>query len=89
MTMWATADITVNGIDQSGIALRLEPGMTLTGRVAFDGATLQPPTDLSRVSIRLTAAPNPGGVTVSVGASTAQVAADGTFRIEGVTPGSI
>src|SRR5262249_22226116 len=57
-----------------------------TGRVVFDGTTLQPPTDLSRVSVRLAAAPTTG-VTVSVGGGSAPVAADGTFKLEGVTPG--
>jgi hypothetical protein len=87
MTLWATADIDVDGNDQSGIALRLEPGMTVSGRIAFDGTTLQPPTDLSRATVRLNAAPSPSGVTVSVGTSTSPVAADGTFKIDGVTPG--
>jgi carboxypeptidase family protein len=88
MTLWAMTDVTVDGNDQSGITLRLEPGMTMTGRITFDGAMLQPPTDLSRVSIRLSAAPSTGPVvTVTVGASTTPVAADGTFKIKGVTPG--
>ena len=87
MTLWATADITVDGNDQSGITLRVRPGMTLSGRIAFDGTTLQPPPDLSRVMVRLSAAPTAGGVTVSVGVPSAQVSADGTFRLVGVTPG--
>lgn len=87
MTLWATTDISVDGADLTGIALRLEPGMTLTGRVAFDATTLQPPADLSRVSVRLSAAPTPNGITVSVGSSAGAVSADGTFKLEGVTPG--
>jgi hypothetical protein len=86
MTHWASADIDVTGEDQTGITLRLEPGMTIAGRVVFDGTTLQPP-ELSRVSIRLTAAQTTGGVTVSVGGSSGPVPADGTFKIEGTTPG--
>jgi hypothetical protein len=77
----------VNGIDQSDIQLRLERGMELSGRIAFEGTSLEPPADLSRVSIRLSTAPSPGGVTVSVNAPSAQVAPDGTFMLEGVTPG--
>jgi hypothetical protein len=87
MTLWASADITVDGTDQSGIALRLQPGMTISGRIVFDGTTLQPPADLSRATIRLSTAPNPSGVTVSVNVPSAQPTADGTFALEGVTPG--
>lgn len=87
MTLWASADITVDGTDQSGIQLRLEPGMELSGRIAFEAATLQPPADLSRVSIRLSSAPSLTGVTVSINVPSAQVAADGSFTFEGVTPG--
>jgi hypothetical protein len=89
MTLWASADISVNGVDQSGIALRLEPGMTLSGKVMFDGTSLQPPTDPSRVSIRTFAAPSTG-VTVTVGVGSVAgipMAADGTFKIEGLAPG--
>jgi hypothetical protein len=86
-TLWAAADITVDGHDQSGMTLRLRPGMTLSGRIAFDGTTLQPPPDLSRVSVRLGTAPTATGVMVSVGVPSAQVSADGTFKFEGVTPG--
>jgi len=84
--LWATADVSVNGIDQSGIELRLQEGMDLSGRVIFDSTTLQPPPDLSRISIRLGAAPT-AGVTVAMNSPTGQPAADGTFTLQGVTPG--
>jgi hypothetical protein len=61
--------------------------MDISGRVEFEGTTLQPPADLSRVSIRLGSAPNPSGVTVSVNVPSATATADGTFTLEGVTPG--
>lgn len=86
MTLWASADISVNGVDQSGIELRLQEGMDLSGKIVFDSATLQPPTDLSRISIRLGAAPT-AGMTVAVNSPTGQPEADGTFRLQGVTPG--
>lgn len=86
LTLWAMTDVTVDGNDLSGITLHLQPGMTLSGRVVFDGTVLQPPTDFSRISVRLSAAPTPG-VTVSTGGATAVVSADGTFKMPGVTPG--
>ena len=80
--------MTVNGVDQSGVVLRLEPGMTVVGRIAFEGTALQPPADLSRVSLRLQTPPSASGVTVSINPTTAQVAANpGTFTFAGVTPG--
>jgi hypothetical protein len=87
LSLWAMTDVTVAGVDQSNIVLRLEPGMTLTGRVGFEGDVLKPPADLSRVSLRLTTAPNPTGMTVSVNPATAQVNADGSFTFTGITPG--
>jgi protocatechuate 3,4-dioxygenase beta subunit len=87
LTLWASTDVSVDGTDQSDIALRLQPGMTISGRIAFDGSVLQPPADLAKVTIRLTAAPNPSGVTVSVNVPSAPASADGTFKLEGVTPG--
>jgi hypothetical protein len=53
MTLWATADISVNGQDVSGLTVRLQPGMTVSGRIAFDAGTLQPPADLSRISVQV------------------------------------
>jgi len=87
MTLWASADVTVDGTDQSGLQLQLQPGMVVSGRIAFDGTTLKAPEDLSRVSVRLSSAPSVSGVTVSVNIPSAQVAADGTFTFDGVTPG--
>lgn len=87
MSLWALTDLSVGGVDQSGVVVRLEPGMMLSGRIAFEGTTLQPPPDLSRVSLRLSMAPNPTGMTVSINPATAQVSADGTFMFAGVTPG--
>jgi hypothetical protein len=86
-TLWASADITVNGEDQAGIELRLQPGMKLTGRVAFEAATLPVPTDFSRINVRLSAAPTASGVAVSVNIPSAIVGADGTFTLEGLSPG--
>jgi len=85
MTLWASADISVNGMDMSDIVLRLQPGVDIAGRVAFDGAA-EKPTDLSTILVRLRSAPTPG-LTVSVGVPTAPVNADGTFVLKGVTPG--
>jgi hypothetical protein len=54
--------------------------------MAFDPASGPPPSDLSRLSVRLSPAPT-AGVTVSVNAPAAAPNPDGSFRFEGVTPG--
>jgi hypothetical protein len=86
MSLWAMTDITVSGADQSGVVLRLEPGMTVTGKLAFEGTTLQPPADLTRISLGLTGVVTPGTVSITTGGGS-QVSADGSFRFDGVTPG--
>ena len=85
MNLWASADISVNGVDQTDLVLRLVPGVDIAGRITFEGET-EKPTDFSTIQVRLRAAPT-AGVTVSVGAASTPVAADGTFTLKGVTPG--
>src|SRR5262249_49966360 len=85
--LWAAADISVSGEDQSDVVLRLEPGMTISGRLKYEGTTLQPPADLSRVTLRMTSAQAATGMSVSINPATAQVSADGSFTFSGVTPG--
>jgi hypothetical protein len=86
MTLWATAEVTVDGRDQTDVELRLQPGMTLSGTTAFDSGTAQAPADLSRATVRLTAAPT-AGVSVSVNVPSGPMEADGSFKLEGVAPG--
>ena len=83
--VWASTEIAVEGEHVRGLSLSLEPGLTISGQVRFEGTTLKPPADLK--SIRVTATPAevrgsvafaPGGVTVGT---------DGRFSIRGVTPG--
>jgi protocatechuate 3,4-dioxygenase beta subunit len=83
LPLWAAADIFVDGQDLSNVALALQPGMSVSGRIAFQGTTRPPPTDLSRVRVRLT--PFGGGDIAS--AATGQVDADGRFAVQGVMPG--
>jgi hypothetical protein len=83
--LWATADVSVNGADVSGIALSLQPGMTLSGRVAFDGTTATPPTDLT--GVRVSISPSLSGSQVSVGVLSTSASKDGTFTLTGLMPG--
>jgi hypothetical protein len=95
-TLWATADVHVNGQDVSGIALVLQPGMTLSGRVAFDATALAPPVDLTKIRIGLTSGDgSPATPTLINGVligrtsvSPVEAKADGTFVISGILPGT-
>jgi protocatechuate 3,4-dioxygenase beta subunit len=83
MTHYAMAEISVEGQDISGVALTLQAGMTLTGRIVTEGAT--PPPDLSRVRVTLSSVQGQGEV--SIGGASTQADASGRFTMSGVTPG--
>jgi hypothetical protein len=81
--LWAQADINVSGRDLSNVSLTLQTGMTLSGRLVFEGAT-SAPTDFSNFGINLRPAPNQ----VSMGTNPiGSFAENGTFTITGVAPG--
>jgi len=81
--LWATLDLSVAGDDLTGLVLALRPGMTVSGRVAFEG-TSPPVDDLTRVWVSLGPATN-NGIAFNVGPKPS--AANGTFALTGVTPG--
>ncbi|HEX7778470.1 MAG TPA: hypothetical protein VF424_04490, partial [Vicinamibacterales bacterium] len=83
-TLYAEQDIDVSGEDIAGLSLTLQPGMTLSGRVVFEGRNSTAPPDIRRVRVSLTNA-NPNRVTMGVPG--AQVNETGSFVIEGVPPG--
>ncbi len=85
-TMWGRADVTVNGDDISGVTIQLQPGMSVSGKVVFEGTT-PPPADLTRVQPRLQAETGTTSVSVAVNNAPVGANADGTFKIDDVTPG--
>jgi hypothetical protein len=87
MVYWGQVDVAVDGTALSGLTVPLQPGMTITGKVAFKATRLMPETDLSRVRLTLSPVQTPGTARISMGIPTAQVDATGHFRISGVTPG--
>ena len=82
--LWASTEVTVSGQNQSGLALMLQPGMTVSGRVDFDGMGA-PPTDLARVRVSLTSRGSQG--MEMGGVPPAEVDGSGRFTINGVPPG--
>lgn len=81
--LWASTDVSVSGRDVSDLTLTLQPGMTISGRLAFDAATAQPPSDLT--TARLNLVPSDGQSVM--GPLPEQVDASGNFTITGVVPG--
>lgn len=82
--LWALADLTVDGRDQTGVSLQLQRGMTISGRIAFDGQGA-PPTDLTRIRVNLTPV---GAQDVDFGGIPPAMAdAGGRFTMTGVPPG--
>ena len=85
MDLWATADLSIAGLDTSGVVLRLAPGMKVSGRIVAEATTQPAPTDFSTGNVRLMSPPSAG---MSLGVPPGQTNADGTFTFVGVPPGS-
>ena len=82
--LWGTADIPVDGRNLTNVLVTLQQGLTLTGRVTFQG-TAQQPADLTRMRVILTPADPAGGPMMQNAAGT--VDATGKFTIASVVPG--
>jgi hypothetical protein len=80
---WALADVTIVDDDVTSLTMTLQPGLRLSGRIAFDAQTGTPPGDLTTVSLRLVEVN--GAITFAPGGTGR---ADGTFEISGILPGT-
>jgi hypothetical protein len=86
--LWAQQDVTVRGEDVTGLSLALQPALSVSGRLVFDGTT-PPPPDLSKIRVSLGPAPTTGTTTttITMGGAPPEINADGTFTLTGATPG--
>jgi Carboxypeptidase regulatory-like domain len=84
--MWATADVTVDGRNLSNIVLTLQPGQTISGRVAFEGTT-PPPADLTKLRVNVSPVIAPGTPAEVITPAAGRVDASGRFTISSVIPG--
>jgi uncharacterized protein (DUF2141 family) len=84
--MWAMTDLNVDGRNVSNIILTLQAGLTLTGRLAFDG-NAQPPADLTRARINLQPIDSPGVARPPMPNAAGRVDASGKFTIGNIVPG--
>jgi hypothetical protein len=78
---WAMADLNLNPGETASLTLSLQPALSMTARVVFQGTTLTPPADLSTVMVRLRSV---GGRSVQ---TTAQTDKAGITTIGGIVPG--
>lgn len=76
--MWASVDVPVNGADISGVTLRMQPGMTVSGTVTAASARI----DVTRARLLLGTSTGAPGRFVS-----ASPDGQGAFRFDGFPPG--
>ena len=82
--LFAIATGTLDGTDVSDIALRLQPGGIVEGRLVIDAQAGSAPLDQKRLALRLQPVPASATVTPFV----SPIDAGGRFRWTGVPPGS-
>jgi hypothetical protein len=93
-SLWASHPITVTGSDLSGIAITVEPGVTVSGRIRFERTSATSPTPVPNLaSLRVSvltpslARMKPNTPITQLGfGSSAAVLADGTFAVSGLLP---
>jgi protocatechuate 3,4-dioxygenase beta subunit len=82
-TEYASAAVTINGRDVTGLALVTSIGGIAKGRVVFDGGT--PPRSVSPASLSLSAAPMSAVPnSMGIGGGSARIRDDWTFEISGL-----
>jgi hypothetical protein len=86
MTLWGLAELTATGEDLSGLTIRLQPGMSVSGRIAFDGGAPESPADPRGVRLVLVPTSETGMATMTL--PPAAVKPDGGFTFPGVLPGT-
>jgi protocatechuate 3,4-dioxygenase beta subunit len=84
--LWGSVDVPVDGRNLGNVLVTLQQGLTVTGRIAFQGTTVQPPADLTRLRVNLLPADPASGPGMMMNAA-GIVDASGKFTIASVVPG--
>ena len=84
-TLWSLTDVTVDGRDQTGLVIRLQPGTRISGTIAFETTTLTPPGDLSKLDLQMAAT---RAVVGAPAAPRAIIDTAGKFHFVSVVPGT-
>jgi carboxypeptidase family protein len=82
--LWASTEITADGRPITDLDLTLQPGMTISGRLVFDGIR-EPPKNFEGVNVA--ARPMRLLDFAQIANGLGRVGADGTFTISGLSPG--
>ena len=82
-----SAQVTVSGEDLTNLEMRLEPGVAIAGRLAFESETGQTPPNVTNVRPSLGTWRAGSGPSVSITVPAATVDAEGKFRFASVLPG--
>ena len=83
--LWGSVDVPVDGRNLTNVLVTLQQGLTLSGRIAFQGSTA-PPADLTRIRVNLSPA-DPGVMGGPPQNAAGAVDASGKFTITSVIPG--
>jgi hypothetical protein len=81
---WALTDLVVSESGIASLALDLQPGLRLSGRLVFDSRTQVAPVDLSAVQLQLVEVT---GAVSGLQSGRGRGRADGTFEVTGILPG--
>jgi hypothetical protein len=85
-TRWAAMDLSVNGANVPDVTLALQPGLTVSGALAFDGPP--PPASLfAKMMVMFVSVGEGGALMDGAGVSQAPVDATGHFKTTGALPG--
>jgi Carboxypeptidase regulatory-like domain len=87
LRLWASQDLAVDGRPVTNVVLTLQNGLSISGRVEFQGITHQPPADLSRTRINLMPVVSNPAVRELAMPAPGRVDASGRFTINSVAPG--
>jgi protocatechuate 3,4-dioxygenase beta subunit len=83
--LWGSVDVPVDGRNLTNVLVTLQQGLTVSGRITFQGGA-PPPADLTRIRVNLTPA-DPAGMGGPPQNAAGQVDASGKFTIASVIPG--
>ena len=83
--LWGSVDVPVDGRNLTNVLVTLQQGLTVSGRIAFQGSTA-PPADLTRIRVNLSPA-DPGVMGGQPQNAAGVVDASGKFTIASVVPG--
>ena len=90
-TLWSSEDLDIDGRDIEGLEIRLQPGLTVSGTIQFEGDDPQAPADAARVIVTMNPASREAKSALETLAGMFQSTMgggkkDGTFVVAGMVP---